>query len=102
MEKEVYAPDSVIGITPYEYNNIFLETLLQFWRKELLAIAPDCARANINLEILGKVPILKVDIDKQNDFAKLVQILDNEKQNVKNIKRYFEELQVNEMHKYFE
>ncbi len=79
LERDVYAPDSVIGITPYKYNNIFLETLLQFWQPKLLANAPECARANINLAILEKVPIVDVDIMMQKQFAAFVKQVDKSK-----------------------
>lgn len=81
LEREVYAPDSVVGITPYTYNNYFLETLLQFWRPELLAIAPECARANINLAILKEIPVIEVDEKLQKDFAKYVINIDKAKEN---------------------
>ena len=79
LEREVYAPDSVIGITPYNYNNVFLETLLQFWQPQLLANAPECARTNINLTILGEVPIIDVDVVLQNQFADFVNQVDKSK-----------------------
>lgn len=79
LEREVYAPDSVIGITPYNYNNVFLETLLQFWQPQLLANAPECARPNINLAILGEVPIIDVDVVLQNQFADFVEQVDKSK-----------------------
>lgn len=79
LEREVYAPDSVIGITPYNYNNVFLETLLQFWQPQLLANAPECARPNINLAILGEVPIIDVDVVLQNQFADFVNQVDKSK-----------------------
>ena len=79
LEREVYAPDSVIGIMPYKYNTVFLETLLQFWQPELLRIAPESARANINLSILGDVPIVKIDTDVQNKFADFVAQVDKSK-----------------------
>lgn len=79
LEREVYAPDSVIGITPYNYNNVFLETLLQFWQPQLLANAPECARSNINLAILGEVPIIDVDVVLQNQFADFVNQVNKSK-----------------------
>jgi len=74
----VYAPDSVIGIIPVEgcCNNIFLEMVLQFWQPELLRMAPESARANINLEILQNIPIVKADIELQNQFADFVNQVD--------------------------
>lgn len=79
LQREVYAPDSVIGITPYSYNNIYLETLLQFWQPELLANAPESARANINLSILGSIPIVRTELCNQNEFAAFVAQVDKSK-----------------------
>ena len=79
LEREVYAPDSVIGIIPYNYNNVFLETLLQFWQPQLLANAPECARPNINLAILGEVPIIDIDVVLQNQFADFVNQVNKSK-----------------------
>ena len=79
LQREVYAPDSVIGITPYSYNNIYLETLLQFWQPELLANAPESARANINLSILGDIPIIRTELSNQEEFAVFVAQVDKSK-----------------------
>ena len=79
LERYVYAPDSVIGISPYKYKNVYLETLLQFWQPELLRSAPECARPNINLAILNEIPILSADIVKQNQFATFVTQVDKSK-----------------------
>lgn len=78
LEREVYAPDSVIGITPVEgcCNNIFLEMVLRFWQPELLRMAPESARANINLGILKNIPIIKTDFELQNQFANFVNQVD--------------------------
>jgi type I restriction enzyme S subunit len=79
LQREVYAPDSVIGISPYKYHNVFLETLLQFWQPQLLAIAPESARANINLSILNDIPIVEACLDKQEQFATFVAQTDKSK-----------------------
>ncbi len=81
LEIEAYAPDSVIGITVDEtqYNNVFMETLLQFWQPELLRIAPESARANINLSILQGVPIVDVSLELQEQFAAFVEQTDKSK-----------------------
>ena len=81
LEIEVYAPDSVIGITvdTTQYNNVFMETLLQFWQPELLRIAPESARANINLSILQGIPIVDVSLELQEQFAAFVEQTDKSK-----------------------
>lgn len=78
LEREVYAPDSVIGITPVEgcCNNVFLEMVLRFWQPELLRMAPESARANINLGILQNIPIIKADFELQNQFSTFVNQID--------------------------
>jgi type I restriction enzyme, S subunit len=80
LQKDVYAPDSVIGITVNEnYESVYLEVLLRFWREELVRIAPDAARANINLEILGNIKILKSDIELQKEFVTFMKQVDKSK-----------------------
>jgi type I restriction enzyme S subunit len=101
LEREVYAPDSVIGITPYTYNNVFLETLLQFWKSELLANAPECARPNINLSILSEVPIIEANIEVQNSFAEIVKEVDKSKLAVQKRIELYEELLNKKMSEYF-
>ena len=75
LKIDAYAPDSVIGITvdSNRYNNIFMEILLRFWKPELLRIAPESARANINLAILQTIPIPKVELELQDQFAAFVE-----------------------------
>ena len=75
LKIDAYAPDSVIGIIvdSNRYNNIFMEILLRFWKPELLRIAPESARANINLAILQTIPIPKVELELQDQFAAFVE-----------------------------
>ena len=81
LEIDAYTPDSLIGITPRPNicNNVFLEVLLQFWQPELKRIAPEAARANINLGILENVPIIDADFSIQEDFATFVREIDKSK-----------------------
>lgn len=83
LERNVYAPDSIIGITPYEYNNVFLEKLLSFWREKLLADAPESARPNINLKILDKIPIIDVEVEVQNEFSDFLNSVTETKELIK-------------------
>ena len=81
LEIDVYAPDSVIGISVNDelYNNVFMEALLQFWQPELVRIAPESARANINLSILQSIPIIDVELPRQLQFAAFVAQIDKSK-----------------------
>ena len=81
LEIDVYAPDSVIGISVNNklYNNVFMEILLRFWQPELLRNAPESARANINLGILQNIPIIDVELERQLQFATFVTQVDKSK-----------------------
>ena len=72
LEIDVYATDSIIGITadPNKINNVFLEMLLRFQKDKLSATAPKAARANINLSILEKLKIILPPVQQQNQFEK--------------------------------
>ena len=103
LEIEVYAPDSVIGITvdTTQYNNVFMETLLQFWQPELLRIAPESARANINLSILQGIPIVDVSLELQEQFAAFVEQTDKSKLAVQEGLQELEILKKSLMQQYF-
>ncbi len=81
LEIPMYAPDSLIGITVNrgECDNVFLEVLLQFWQPELKRIAPEAARANINLGILQNVPVVDAPFAQQQEFAAFVADVDKSK-----------------------
>ncbi len=85
LQIQVYAPDSVIGITvkTEKCEPVFLETLLQFWKPELQRRAPESARANINLSILNEIPIIRADINEQIVFSKFVKQIDKSKSEMK-------------------
>ena len=101
LQRAVYAPDSVIGITPHTYNNVFLETLLQFWQPELQAIAPESARANINLSILDGIPIIKANLLHQQQFAAFVSQVDKSKLSILQGLEKLEILKQSLMQQYF-
>ncbi len=103
LEIDVYAPDSVIGISVNNelYNNVFLETLLQFWQPELVRIAPESARANINLGILQSIPIIDVELPRQLQFAAFVAEVDKSKSAVKQSLEKLETLKKSLMQQYF-
>jgi len=71
LEIDVYATDSIISIKPDKKNanNVFLEMLLRFHRKMIVEKAPEVARANINLSILGKVECIIPPLDLQEKFS---------------------------------
>lgn len=75
LEIDVYATDSIIGITANKdkTNEQFLEFTLRFWKPVLLSIAPEAARANINLEILNKLKFPVPPIKLQTQFAQIVE-----------------------------
>lgn len=103
LQIPVYAPDSIIGITVKErkLNNVFLEMLLQFWRPELKRIAPEAARANINLEIVQNIPILDAPINLQEQFATFVEKIDKSRLAVKQVLEKAETLKKALMQEYF-
>ena len=81
LQLDVYATDSVIAIKPHKkMNNIFLEMLLRFYRAYLLEIAPQNARANINLEILGNLQIINPPLHLQKKYAAFDQYCENNKE----------------------
>lgn len=75
LEIDVYATDSIIGITAdkTKTNEQFLEFTLRFWKPVLLSIAPEAARANINLGILNKLKFPVPPIKLQTQFAQIVE-----------------------------
>ncbi len=75
LQREVYATDSIVGITTVDsiINSVFLEMVLRAWREPLLNMAPEAARANINIGILEKLPIIIPDIEEQNKFCLFVE-----------------------------
>lgn len=103
LEIPMYAPDSLIGITANddECNNVFLEVLLRFWQAELKRIAPEAARANINLRILQNVPIIDVPVPQQEIFAAFVADIEKSKSAVAKCLQKTEYLKSALMQQYF-
>lgn len=83
--RNVYAPDSVIGITvdTDKCTNVFLEMQLRFWRQWLLDYAPDAARANINLEILSPLKVIVPPLPLQLEFENKMNLLEEQKARLK-------------------
>ena len=103
LEIDVYAPDSVIGISVNDelYNNVFMEALLQFWQPELVRIAPESARSNINLRILQSIPIIDVELPRQLQFASFVEQTDKSKLTIQRSCDKLEVLKKALMQRYF-
>ena len=70
----MYCTDSVVGIRANEsiVRREYLEFVLRSRRALLRAEAPDAARANLNLEILRRIPIPVALIDLQREFVERV------------------------------
>ncbi len=81
LQRNVYAPDSAIGITvdPEICTNVFLEMQLRYWRQWLLDYAPDAARANINLEILSPLQVIVPPLPLQLEFENKMNLLEEQK-----------------------
>ncbi|WP_240671553.1 restriction endonuclease subunit S [Gudongella oleilytica] len=81
LQRNVYAPDSAIGITvdPEKCTNVFLEMQLRYWRQWLLDYAPDAARANINLEILSPLQVIVPPLPLQLEFENKMNFLEEQK-----------------------
>jgi type I restriction enzyme S subunit len=77
LEIDVYATDSIIGIKPKQniVNNVFLEMLLRFQKKILIDSAPEAARANINLSIIGNIKCIVPPIDLQEKYFKISNLI---------------------------
>lgn len=77
VETPVYCPDSIIGITPFEHKATpeFIEFLLRQWKPRLKELAPDAARANLNLERLRPLLALAPPIEVQQEFSRIAKLL---------------------------
>jgi type I restriction enzyme S subunit len=77
VETPVYCPDSIIGITPFKHKATpeFIEFLLRQWKPRLKQMAPDAARANLNLERLRPLPALSPSIEEQEEFSRIARML---------------------------
>lgn len=72
---KAYCPDSVIGIKVNSRfsNREYIEYLLRFWKPIFRAMAPETARANINLETLRPISVPLPPLQLQEKFASIVQ-----------------------------
>ena len=69
-------PDSLVGVTPYRINTIFLEYFLRTQRVRLNQIAPKSAQKNINLEDLRPLTIPLPTVPEQQVIADLLDGVD--------------------------
>lgn len=81
LSKEMYCPDSVVGIEP---NNSYLcaeyvEYSLRWWKDIFRAQAPETARANINLETLRPLQIALPPSKMQKVFQEMYRRVHAEK-----------------------
>ncbi len=74
LEKEVYCPDSVVGIqaNASKASAEYIERVLRFWRPIFVAQAPETARANMNLETLRPLQVPLPPVELQREFARRV------------------------------
>jgi type I restriction enzyme, S subunit len=93
LEIDAFATDSIIGIKPKkEINNVFLEMLLRFQKQVLIDNAPEAARANINLAIIGKIITIKPTIELQNKYAEISSFIYQNKEKLNQSKKQLENL----------
>jgi type I restriction enzyme, S subunit len=73
-----YCPDSVVGICvdPKLCAPVYIEHTLRFWKPVLRAMAPETARANINLETLRPLKVPVPPLALQEKFAGVVRQYD--------------------------
>lgn len=102
LQIDAYATDSIIAIKSIgKTNNVFLEMLLRFYRQVLLDTAPEAARANINLSILGKLKIITPPIELQNKYLEIDKRLEAETERFLNSLEQLEQLQKSIIQKVF-
>jgi type I restriction enzyme, S subunit len=73
LSQETYFPDSVIGISPRPtlLTPEFVEYGLRFWKQAFRDLAPETARANINIETLRPIQLMLPQLEDQERFSKL-------------------------------
>lgn len=102
LQIDAYATDSIIAIKSSEKtNNVFLEMLLRFYRQVLLDTAPEAARANINLAILGKLKIIIPPIELQNKYLEIDKRIEAESERLFNSLEQLKQLQKSIIQKVF-
>jgi type I restriction enzyme S subunit len=71
LAREMYCPDSVIGIRPHEgvATSEYVEYSLRFFKQAFRDNAPETARANINLETLRPLQLPIPEYERQQNFT---------------------------------
>jgi type I restriction enzyme S subunit len=94
LEIDTYAPDSIIGIEVHKNfsNAIYIENLLRYWKPVFLAKAPATARANINIQTLNPLPIPIPPLELQTQFAKIIENIEVQKQELQSALQESEDL----------
>lgn len=72
---EMYCPDSVVGIVPHpdKVTSEYIEFTLRFFKQRFRDMAPETARANINLDTLRPLQIPIPPMPLQQQFSRLFQ-----------------------------
>ncbi len=75
LMREMYCPDSIIGIVPKSRmaTSEYIEFTLRFYKQFFRDSAPETARANINLETLRPLKIPLPPLELQVHFSQLYQ-----------------------------
>ena len=74
LSKEMYCPDSVVGIKPHSgLCAEYLEYSLRWWKNIFRARAPETARANINLETIRPLLIPLPPLEMQLVFQQVYE-----------------------------
>lgn len=73
-------PDSVVGMICNENSNeLFMHAWFGFFQKILEKNAPESAQKNINLKILENLDVICPPIELQNNFASIVEEIEEQK-----------------------
>lgn len=79
-------PDSIVGVTPKEgTESDFLYHYLGYVRTHLESIAPQSAQKNVNLEILGPLPVPRLQIEEQRRIVRELDALQAEVEGLKRL-----------------
>jgi type I restriction enzyme S subunit len=99
-----YCPDSVIGIrvAPNAGTSEYIEYMLRFWKPIFKAMAPETARANINLETLRPLAIPLPPLSLQQKFAQIVHRFERLRAQHREAERQAEHLLQSLLHRAFQ
>lgn len=75
LTREMYCPDSVIGIVPHpdKVTSEYVEFTLRFFKQHFRDMAPETARANINLDTLRPLEVPIPPMPLQQQFSRIFQ-----------------------------